>query len=176
MTFQKSPMMVSMLALFLILVGATVYRIITALESHPGMVVEDAYESGERYGAVLATKKKLDEQGWVLDFEIPELVLYQTPQTYSVTIAQHNQALTDAKVVAYFERSVGAKNEFSIPMKFDDSVYTAQVSLPLKGRWNVVVQVSKGSFSHGASKELCALVDANDKGCDSYKSKYVIGR
>ena len=174
MTFQKSPMMVSMLVLFLILVGATVYRILTALETHPGMVVEDAYKSGERYGEVLAAKKKLDEQGWVIDFSIPELALYQTPQTYSVKIAQHNQVLTDAKAVVYFERSVGEKNKFSVPMKFDGSLYSAQVSLPLKGRWNVAVQVSKGSFSHGALKELCALVDSSDRGCDSYRSKYIV--
>jgi len=173
MKFYKSPVMVVMVLLFLILVGATVYRIMTALETHPGMVVEDAYESGERYGEVLATKRKLDEQGWVLDFLIPELALYQVPQTYLVKIAQHGQTLTDAEVTTYFERSVGAKNEFSVPMKFDGSVYAAQVSLPLKGRWNVVVQVSKGSFSHGASKELCALVDASDKGCNRYKSKYI---
>ena len=67
MTFQKSPIMVLMLILFLTLVGATVYRVITAVETDPGMVVEDAYLSGERYGEVLAAKRKLDEQGWVLD-------------------------------------------------------------------------------------------------------------
>ncbi len=173
MTFQKSPIMVSMLALFLILVGATVYRIITALESHPGMVVEDAYESGERYGEVLAVKKKLDEQGWVLDFLVPELALYQTHQTYKVSISQHAEVLKDAKVVIDFERSVGPRNQFSVPMKFDGSLYTAQVSLPLKGRWNAIVQITKGSFSHGDFKALCAVVDKDDKGCDRYKGKYI---
>ncbi len=163
----------SMLALFLILVGATVYRIITAVETDPGMVVEDAYLSGERYGEVLAAKRKLDEQGWILDFSVPELALYQKSQTYKVKISQYSQVLKDAKVTIDFERSVGPKNKFSIPMEFDGSLYIAKVSLPLKGRWNAIVQINKGSFSHGDSKELCAVVDANDKGCDRYKGKYI---
>ena len=173
MSVQKSPVMMLMLVLFLALVVATVWRINTALESHPGMVVEDAYESGERYGEVLATKKKLDEQGWMLEFLAPELTLYQTPQTYRVSISQHTEVLKDAKVIIDFERSVGPKNQFSVPMKFDGSLYTAQVSLPLKGRWNATVQINKGSFSHGDFKELCAIVDKNDKGCDRYKGKYI---
>ncbi len=173
MTFQKSPIMVLMLILFLTLVGATVYRVITAVETDPGMVVEDAYLSGERYGGVLAAKKKLDAQGWMLDFLVPELVLYQTQQIYKVKISQHAQILADAKVVIDFERSVGPKNKFSVPMVFDGSLYKAQVGLPLKGRWNAIVQITKGSFSHGDIKELCALVDANDKGCDRYKGKYM---
>jgi len=162
-----------MLILFLILVGATVYRIITAIETDPGMVVEDAYLSGERYGEVLAAKRKLDEQGWVLDFLVPELVLYQTHQAYKVKISQHTQVLADAKVIIDFERSVGPKNKFSVPLVFNGSLYMTQVSLPLKGRWNAIVKITKDSFSHGDIKELCALVDANDKGCDRYKSKYM---
>lgn len=173
MTFHKSPMAVSMLVLFLMLVVATVYRIITAVETSPGMVVEDAYLSGERYGEVLATKKKLDAQGWVLNFVTPEQVLYQTDQTYQVEIYQHSAILKDAEVVINFERSVGPKNGFSVPMAFDGSSYIAQVNLPLKGRWNVVVQVSKGSFSYGDFKELCAVVNQDDKGCDRYKGKYI---
>ena len=173
MTFQKSPIMVLMLILFLTLVGANVYRVITAVETDPGMVVEDAYLSGERYGEVLAAKRKLDEQGWVLDFLVPELTLYQTHQTYKVNISQHDQALKNAKVVIDFERSVGPKHRFSTPMKFDGSLYIAQISLPLKGRWNAVVKITKDSFSHGDFKALCAVVDKNDKGCDRYKGKYI---
>ena len=173
MTFHKSPMAVSMLVLFLILVVATVYRIFTAVETNPGMVVEDAYISGERYGEVLATKRKLDAQGWALNFVTPSQVLYQTNQTYRVEISQHSNVLKDAEVVINFERSVGPKNAFSVPMAFDGSSYVAQVNLPLKGRWNAMVQVNKGSFSYGDFKELCAVVDQADKGCDRYKGKYI---
>jgi len=67
MSVQKSPVMMLMLVLFIALVGATVWRIITALETHPGMVVADAYETGQRYGKTLENRNKLVEQGWKLE-------------------------------------------------------------------------------------------------------------
>ena len=57
MSVQKSPVMMLMLVLFVALVGATVWRIMTALETHPGLVVADAYETGERYGDTLKTRR-----------------------------------------------------------------------------------------------------------------------
>jgi nitrogen fixation protein FixH len=156
MTFHKSPMMVSMLALFLILVGSTVYRVITALETHPGLVVEDAYLSGEVYADTLGSKKRLAEQGWTLDLSIPASVTHQVPQVYQASSAQYGKTLIGAKVMLYFYRPLEQKQDFSLPMTFDNDSYQAQVNLPLKGRWDVVVEVTKGAFLQRASVKLFA--------------------
>ncbi|RUM84345.1 MAG: hypothetical protein DSZ17_00810, partial [Candidatus Thioglobus sp.] len=89
MTFQKSPMAVSMLALFLILVIATFYRIITAIETHPGLVVEDAYLSGEAYGETLNARNQLLAQGWALNLNTPEIVKHSIEQTYTAVSAKN---------------------------------------------------------------------------------------
>jgi hypothetical protein len=41
-------------------------------------------------------------------------------------------------------------------MTFDNDSYQAQVNLPLKGRWDVVVEVTKGAFLQRASVKLFA--------------------
>jgi len=156
MTFQKSPMMVSILALFLILVGATAYRIITALETHPGLVVEDAYLSGEAYGQTLGAKKRLAEQGWTLDLSTPMPVTHQVSQSYQAKSGQHGKALKEAVVTAYFYRPLEPKHDFSKLMYFKDNTYNVEISLPLKGRWDVVIEVTKGDFLQRTSAKLFA--------------------
>lgn len=149
-------MMVSMLVLFLMLVAATVYRIITALETHPGLVVENAYLSGETYADTLGYKKRLVEQGWTLGLSIPEPVTHQVPQIYRASSAQHGKALMDAKVMLFFYRPLEPEKDFSLSMAFNNGSYQAQVNLPLKGRWDVVVEVTKGIFLQRASVRLFA--------------------
>ena len=157
MTFQKSPMMVSMLALFLILVGATVYRVITALETHPGLVVEDAYLSGEAYGETLNARNQLLAQGWTLNLNTPKVVKHSTEQTYTAVSAKNGKVFSAAKAVAYFYRPLEMKHDFSKLMYVNkEGAYQVEVILPLKGRWDVVIEITKASFLQQTSAKMFA--------------------
>ncbi|HIF47759.1 FixH family protein [Candidatus Thioglobus sp.] len=157
MKVYKSPVMMLMLALFLVLVSATIYRIITALETHPGLVVADAYETGERYGETLDARKKLVAQGWTLELTIPNVVIHNTPQTYTAINAKNNKVLSNAKATAYFYRPLEMKHDFSLPMQVNDQgAYQVSVNLPLKGRWDLVVEITKGDFLQQASARMFA--------------------
>ncbi|HIF47009.1 FixH family protein [Candidatus Thioglobus sp.] len=155
MTFQKSPMAVSMLVLFLILVGATVYRIITAIETHPGLVVEDAYLSGEAYGETLNARNQLLAQGWTLNLNTPKVVKHGIEQTYTAVSAKNGKVFSAAKAVAYFYRPLEMKHDFSKPMYVNkEGVYQVEVILPLKGRWDVLIEITKGSFLQRTSAKM----------------------
>jgi len=119
MSVQKSPVMMLMLVLFVALVGATVWRIMTALETHPGLVVADAYETGERYGDTLKKRDALIQQGWKLELTLPE------PITHGVK-------------------------------KTSDGAYQVETTLPLKGRWDLLVEITKGDFLQQDSARMFA--------------------
>jgi nitrogen fixation protein FixH len=155
MTFQKSPMAVSMLVLFLILVGATVYRIITAIETHPGLVVEDAYLSGEAYAETLNARNQLLAQGWTLNLNTPKVVKHGIEQTYTAVSAKNGKVFSAAKAVAYFYRPLEMKHDFSKSMYVNkEGVYQVEVILPLKGRWDVLIEITKGSFLQRTSAKM----------------------
>ena len=157
MTFQKSPMAVSMLVLFLILVIATFYRIITAIETHPGLVVEDAYLSGEVYGETLNARNQLLAQGWTLNLNTPEIVKHSIEQTYTAVSVKNGKVFSTAKAVAYFYRPLEMKRDFSKPMYVNkEGVYQVEVVLPLKGRWDVVIEITKASFLQQTSAKMFA--------------------
>lgn len=157
MSVQKSPVMMLMLVLFITLIGATVYRIFTALETHPGIVVEDAYETGERYGEVLENRANLVQQGWKLELALPEVVTHNVKQTYTALSTKQGKRLNKADAVAYFYRPLEMKHDFSLPMvKTSDGAYQVEVVLPLKGRWDLLVEVSKGTFLQQNSARMFA--------------------
>ncbi len=157
MSVQKSPVMMLMLALFITLVSATVYRIITALETHPGMVVEDAYETGERYGKTLENRNKLVQEGWKLELILPKIVTHNIKQTYTAISTKQGARFNKANAVAYFYRPLEMKYDFSLPMtKTDNGAYQVETILPLKGRWDLLVEVSKGGFLQQDSARMFA--------------------
>ncbi|MBT4001055.1 MAG: hypothetical protein HN648_06245 [Candidatus Thioglobus sp.] len=157
MSVQKSPVMMLMLVLFIALVGATVWRIITALETHPGMVVADAYETGQRYGKTLENRNKLVEQGWKLELVLPEKITHGVKQVYRAVSTKQDKRLNKADATAYFYRPLEMKHDFSMPMsKTDDGAYQLEVILPLKGRWDLLVEISKGDFLQQNSARMFA--------------------
>ncbi len=157
MSIQKSPIMMLMLVLFLILVGSTFWRIMTALETHPGTVVPDAYETGERYGETLKKRQELQQQGWKLELKIPEVITHGIKQTYNAISTKQGKRLNKANATAYFYRPLEMKHDFSVPMtKTNDGAYQIEVELPLKGRWDLLVEVSKGDFLQQNSARMFA--------------------
>jgi len=157
MSVQKSPVMMLMLVLFIALVGATVWRIITALETHPGMVVADAYETGQRYGKTLENRNKLVEQGWKLELALPEKITHGVKQVYRAVSTKQDKRLNKADATAYFYRPLEMKHDFSMPMSnTDDGAYQLEVILPLKGRWDLLVEISKGDFLQQNSARMFA--------------------
>ncbi|SMN14654.1 Type cbb3 cytochrome oxidase biogenesis protein CcoH [uncultured Candidatus Thioglobus sp.] len=129
----------------------------TALETHPGMVVADAYEIGERYGKTLESRDKLQQQGWKLELKLPEVIIHETKQTYQAISTKQGKRLNKANAIAYFYRPLEMKHDFSVPMiKLSDGSYQVEVELPLKGRWDLLIEVSKGSFMQQGSARMFA--------------------
>jgi nitrogen fixation protein FixH len=120
------------------------------------MVVEDAYVSGKRYGDTLSYNKKLAKQGWALTLNTPKTLKYGTVQTYTAINSKNGKVFSKAKAVLYIYRPLDEKHDFSVPMVFQNGAYQAQITLPLKGRWDVLVEVKKGSFVQRTSAKLFA--------------------
>jgi hypothetical protein len=76
---------------------------------------------------------------------------YRGEQRGKLKKGQHAE---DAIIMAYFYRTVESKYDFSQPMQFENDTYNAEMTLPLKGRWDVVIEVIKGDFLQRTSAKL----------------------
>jgi nitrogen fixation protein FixH len=150
--FYKSPIIMVGISLFVILVFATFYRIYIALETYPGLVIEDAYKKGENYAVTLANKKKLKELGWEIVLDFPEKLTSNLQQKYRMRLIQnksiHLKNISN-KVTLFFYRPSSVIQDFQVTMVKKGKEYFANVSVPLKGRWDVIAEISiNGTVLH----------------------------
>ncbi len=142
--FYQSPIIVIMLLLFFSLVAATAYRVLIAVDTHPGLVSADPYEKGENYSSVLQNRVNLSQAGYVLEVITPKESKHQKSQTYQVSITQNGVAVSNASVVGHLYRSADKSADFQVKFQaLGEDLYQANITLPLKGRWDLIVEASK---------------------------------
>ncbi len=151
--FYKSPIIMVGISLFVILVLATFYRIYIALETHPGLTVEDPYKQGQQYAKTLAQKKKLQKMGWHLTLNLPKNLKSKVVQKYMAKLLKNNQVLNSDYAMLFFYRPASKKADFQVKMKKHNTLYYADVLVPLKGRWDVSVKVIKNKHTIYTSEE-----------------------
>ena len=151
--FYKSPIIMVGISLFFILVLATVYRIYIALDSHPGLTIENPYKQGQQYAKTLAQKKKLQKMGWQLVFNPPKNLKSKVVQKYTAQLLKNNQILNSDYAILFFYRPSSEKADFQVKMKKYNNLYVANILVPLKGRWNISVKIIKDKQAIYTSEE-----------------------
>jgi nitrogen fixation protein FixH len=134
--------MIFAIILFLSLVIATFWRINTAIETHPGLVVKDAYRSGQSYGKILALREKINKEGWDLKINRSRSAISPDIQNFIIAHAPE-KSLKGYSGTAFFIRPLEKKLDFELPLKLDQSNF--QVTLPKRGRWRLVIELTNGS-------------------------------
>ncbi len=155
----KSPWVIAWLALLLIFVGVSGFRIYLAIETNPGLVDKDYYERGRDY-AQNRLKKMARDPGWKLSIDAPRFVDVASPSvwTFSVTDKEGSPVTPDG-VTLYAYRPSDAKQDFSLPMQeIGPGQYRAEVSFPIKGAWDILVSVKNGEDEYNAPHWISAGV------------------
>ncbi|SFV61297.1 Type cbb3 cytochrome oxidase biogenesis protein CcoH [hydrothermal vent metagenome] len=143
MPFYKSPLIVFSISLFFILVFATFYRIYISFETNPGLVIDNPQKKGESYAKTLANNKKIKKMGWRLKLIFPKSPEYNTKHTYKVFVESKKNVFNNPKVQLYFYRPADPTSDFSVPMIGSNQHFSATVSIPLKGLWEVVAEFTQ---------------------------------
>lgn len=132
--------MVIALVLFLALVVGTVYRIMIAINTDSGSVVDNAYNSGKNYAKVLENRRKIIDAGWSMIIETPNEVISKTNQSYKISTMKDDNNKIVKSVRVYFYRPSDKTEDFNKEaVKIGDG-YKFDIELQLKGKWIVVVE------------------------------------
>lgn len=127
--------------LFFIVVGAVnIIFVVTALDSWSGLSTDNSYNKGAAYNSVLLAKRTQEERGW-------RSTLTTTPRSdgdWDVVAEfkdRDNNPISNLTVKAFFRRPThqGYDQEISFTPT-EAGHYVAQISLALKGQWDVQVK------------------------------------
>jgi len=155
--FYKNPIMMLIVVLFSSLVIATIYRIMTAIDTNPGLVAENPYMIGKEYGSILNSAQVNIDEGWAVRIDMPDKINHTLKQQYKVAITKNDIKIDNAKVTLYFYRPLEQRQDFKQEMmESAEYGFVAEVKLPLKGRWDIIAEGKIGEKILRIGKKIFA--------------------
>lgn len=141
----RSPWVIAWIGLLVTFVMVSGYRIYLAIQTNPGLVDENYYERGQDFEKN-RLKKMARDPGWIMKLEVPEVVDIGKPVHYRFRVTDKSGTpVTPDAVTFYVYRPSDAKQDFSLPMReVGIGTYTAEVTFPLLGLWDILVSVKNG--------------------------------
>ncbi len=119
--------LLSFIAFFAVIIAVNAVYIITAVNSHSGVITDKPYEKGLAYDETLESAKSQPELNQKANFK-NGVLRWELKAADGVPI--------DAKVTAHLVRPV--KKGYDFDITFDhkgNGIYEAKPDLPLKGKW-----------------------------------------
>lgn len=153
----KNNVILIMLVLFLALVIGTFFRIYTAFETHPGLIVDDAFNSGENYAVLLNNNKKVGASNWDITITTLGELKSKSDIKFSVNSVSNMDGIHDSDFKILLFRPLEKKWDFEKKMVASDNnkdTFLSTISFPLKGVWDVVVEGVQGGLTHRATKRI----------------------
>lgn len=142
----KNPFVIAWFVILVIVLSVNFFMVSMAIVTNPGLVVEDYYEQGKRMDVVLAEQKRMEKIGWQLKIEVPILSEGKSDLVKLKVLDKDNQPLDVETAILYFYRPSNKNLDGKIVMNKTDKKgeYEQQFSLPLKGKWDLIMEVTKG--------------------------------
>lgn len=125
---------------FLVIFSVNGFMLYLALGSWGGLSTNDAYRKGLYYNDQIAAAKAQRESGW--DISLVHSPKAITGERLDVKISWPENDLPPAKVTAQLSRAVTNRYDQEVTLtKTGSNIYTAPVTLPVAGQWNLTILV-----------------------------------
>ncbi len=152
----KNPFVLGWMLLLVVVLSVNFFMVSMAIVTAPGLTIPDYYDKGKNMGAIIAQREHMKELGWQLELDVDGLV-QNSPKKLTLQIKDKagNLFATDTAVLYYY-RSSDNKYDGEVAFTPTDKVgvYTAEISLPLKGKYDVVMEVVKGKETFNVGKMI----------------------
>lgn len=119
-----------------------------AQKTHTGLVTDQAYEKGLAYNRTIENARAQDALGLI------SVIEYKNGKVLFNLKDRNGQIVADAKVTAVFFRPVHDGMDMSVDMTARDGIYSALISLPERGLWEVRVHAVTPAGDYQSSRRI----------------------
>lgn len=125
---------------FIVLAIVNVIFVSLATQSHPGVVIDNAYENGLNYNEIIKKTEAQSALGWQASLDIKDNKI-----TLMVT-DKFNNPLSNAKIKGMASSVLNKQQEIPISLsEIGKGHYTTRLNLPHKGQWDIAFSIIKDS-------------------------------
>ncbi|MBN2647699.1 MAG: FixH family protein [Thiotrichales bacterium] len=152
----KNPFVIAWFVILSVVLAVNFFMVSMAIVTSPGLVVEDFYEQGKNMDKILAAQKKMEKLGWQLEIDLPILSEGKS-QTVTLKVKDKSGSpLPMDQAILYYYRPSDRKldGQVALSATAEQGVYQAQLSLPLKGKWDLVMEVNQGEQVYNVGRSI----------------------
>lgn len=141
----KNPFVVGWVLILVLVVTVNFFMVSMAIVTNPGLTVPDFYEKGKNMAAIVAKREKMYEMGWQVDLAMPKLIMGKTYSLELFIKDKNNQPFDVDKATLFYYR-ISKKDDGNVEFTSSGTVgaYQSEISMPLKGKYELVLEVLKG--------------------------------
>lgn len=144
----KNPFVIIWFSILIVVVSVNFFMVSMALVTNPGLVIDDFYEKGKNMDKVLAARKRMEEMGWQLQVDLPELKEGETRRVTLVVLDKENKPLEVDTAVLYYYRPSDRKLDGEQVLTSTGKIgeFAADFTLNTKGKWDIIMEVTQGEL------------------------------
>ncbi len=152
----KNPLVIIWFSILIVVLFVNFFMVSMAITTNPGLVIDDFYEKGKNMDKTLAAQKRMEEMGWQLNVDFPDLKEGKAEHVTLAVLDKEGEALHVDTAMLYYYRpsdrkldgekpftSTGAKGEFE-----------ATFSLNTKGKWDLIIEVTQGDLVYNIGRSI----------------------
>lgn len=151
----KNPFVIAWFVILTIVLAVNFFMVSMAIVTAPGLTVPDFYEKGKNMGEIIAKRNHMEELGWRFDIDLPILTQNQDQQMKVKVLDGNDRAFNVDTAILYYYRPSNKNydGELVLTPTHETGVYQGVINLPLKGKYDLVMEITKGEevFNLGRS-------------------------
>ncbi|VAW47533.1 Type cbb3 cytochrome oxidase biogenesis protein CcoH [hydrothermal vent metagenome] len=152
----KNPFVISWFVILIVVVSVNFFMVSMAIVTNPGLVIDDFYEKGKSMDKILAVQKRMDEMGWQLEVDLPDLKEGKSVQVTLMVLDKEGEPLkVDTAVLYYYrpsDRKLDGQQELT-PTEILGQFKTDFV-LNTKGKWDLIMEVTQGELVYNIGRSI----------------------
>ena len=153
----RNPWVIGWIFGILLVLGVNAGFIVTAIVTNPGLVDKNYYEKGRNQEQNFIHQQEMRERlGWRMKLEpVSQPVIHQ-PVRYTFNIVDKRGVAIDGdSAMLHAYRPSDAHADFDTPMQeIAPGVYSAEITFPLKGIWDLSATLVKGTDSLKVTRRI----------------------
>lgn len=152
----KNPFIIFWFAIMIIVLSVNFFMVSMAIVTAPGLTVPDFYEKGKNMSSILQKRKHMENLGWEMQIDLPILEVGKDQVVTLKMLDKEGRLFNVDTAVLYFYRPSDIKydGELTLQSTGDAGVYQGIINLPIKGKYDLVMEVTKGEEVYNLGRSI----------------------
>ncbi|AHF02002.1 FixH family protein [Thiomicrospira aerophila AL3] len=158
----KNPIVLMWFGVLMAVLMTNFFMVGMAISTNPGLVIDNAYERGKNHAAIIARRQEMEQMGWQLRVDMPILTEGRAERVTLNILDRDNVPFDVDSATLYFYRpsDKNLDGELVLQSAGSSGQYMADFELPVKGKWDLIVEVVKGDKHFSIGRSIMVQADS----------------